>query len=75
MNYFEYITAIGPFRITQVDGGWATYFENGQLDWYSTPEQALDDLVSGHGQWPSHGIDPSTLGLPDCLSEWKLLRL
>lgn len=74
MNYYEHITTAGPFRIAPFDGGWATYFENERLDWYDTPERALQDLVGGHGHWPSPNIDPSTLDLPDCLSDWRLRR-
>jgi hypothetical protein len=51
------------------DGRWCVWFMDKALDNYHSAAAALDDLVGGHGIWPSCG-DPSLLDLPEELSEW-----
>lgn len=46
-------------------------FDDEDLGSYHSAAQALDDLLGGHTFSPSGGVDTSTLGLPDDLSEWE----
>lgn len=57
---------IAPFR-----DKWVIIMENDNLGEYSTPQMALDDLVGGQTTFPPSGIDPSTLGLPEDIEDWK----
>lgn len=71
-------TRAGVFSIAPVLEGrsvwWAVVHDGDELGRYETPEAALDDLVGGHTYTPSNGVDTSTLGLPDELSEWAFAR-
>lgn len=51
-------------------GRWHPMLGDEALGPYPSPQSALDDLVGGHSHWPSSGVDPSTCGLPDDLSDW-----
>jgi len=56
-----------------VDGRWRAAAGDEDLGAYVSPEQALDDLTGGHTYSHSSGVDTSTIGLPDSLSEWGRL--
>ncbi len=66
-----YGTRIGVFGIVSLNGGWHVFYEDEDLGRYQTPGLALDDLAGGHTYSPSSGVDTSTLGLPEDLSEWE----
>jgi hypothetical protein len=70
---YVFQTPRGRFAIVPERDGFNVLFEDEVLGWYGAPEQALDDLVGGHTYLPSNGVDPSTLGLPDELSEWTFM--
>lgn len=65
-------TRAGTFLIRQqIDGLWHVVHQGEDLGSYATAQHALDDLAGGHTFWPSSGIDPSTLGLPEELGDWN----
>jgi len=73
-GYYEFRTRAGAFRIVPHGGGWVAMFEAELLSpAYQTAQHALDDLAGGHTDWPSCG-DPSLLGIPEDLSDWRSLR-
>lgn len=74
MTRYEFATHAGVFRIAvTANGRWQAMFEDEGLGSYTTPQQALDDLVGGHTFWPSCG-DPSRFGLPEELADWSFIR-
>ncbi len=66
---WKFRTRHGQWAIVQRGEKWCPMFEDENLGYYGSPQQALDDLVGGHTDWPSD-IDPSACGLPDDLSDW-----
>ena len=72
-GYWQYRSSRGTFRIAPRDGGFAAYYENEDLGWYQSAQAALDDLAAGHTFFPSNGLDPSSCGLPEDISEWEYL--
>lgn len=73
-GYWQHPTRAGLARIVWLNGYWCAVLGDENLGGYTTPGQALDDLAGGHTYWPSSGIDPSTLGLPDELRDWEFVR-
>jgi len=73
-GYWEFQTRRGVVRITPENDRFLAMFEDEALGWYSTPEQALDDLIAGTCAWPSIG-SPAQLGLPDDLRDWNFIRM
>lgn len=69
---YTYRTRIGLFKITFHQGSWHIFHNNENLGSYSSPHQAVDDLSGGYTVWPSSGIDPSSLGIPDDIGEWDI---
>jgi len=47
MKYY-YTTKAGPFYIVKQGEYYVVVFDDESLGSYSTPQQALDDLCSGH---------------------------
>lgn len=73
--YFACSTRIGPFFIVPKPRGWYVMHDNDLLDGpFRTPQHAVDDLAGGHTPWPSSGVDPSTLGIPDDIGDWQRAR-
>lgn len=72
--YWKYQTRLGEARIEFVNQRWRIYLTEEDLGGYDTPEQALDDFTGGHPWSHSTGVDTSTLGLPDELSGWALIK-
>lgn len=71
MRYWTYKTRIGTFAILPMHGAWAVLLGNEHLGGgYVSPLTALEDLVGGHTFFPSCGVDPSRLSIPDDLSDW-----
>lgn len=71
---YSFKTAAGTFRIVERAGRFHALLEDEDLGNYPIPEQAADDLASGHTYTPSSGVDTSTLGIPADLSEWDCAR-
>lgn len=70
MRGFAYRTRRGVVSIEVRGGRWHACFDSESLGSYVSAMQALDDLLGGHTFSPPGGVDTSTLGLPDDLSEW-----
>jgi hypothetical protein len=65
-------TRIGPFYIAEHEGRFHAMFGDSEsLGSYANAQQAAEDLANGHTFFPSNGIDPSTLGIDDQVSEWE----
>jgi len=73
-TYWRHPTRIGEARIQHNKGRWHAVIADESLGSYSRPEQALEDLIGDHTFSHSSGADTSTLGLPDDLAEWELVR-
>jgi len=71
---FRYSTGAGPFYIVEKNARFHVIYDDEDLGSYATPQQAVDDLAGGHTYWPSSGLDPSELGIPEDLSFWEHLR-
>lgn len=68
---FVWNTKIGPFYIAESQGRYHPVFEEEPLGSYATAQQAAEDLAGGHTFSISGGIDTSTLGIPDEVTEWE----
>jgi hypothetical protein len=68
---YSYQTKIGVFYIIHRNGRWLAMYEDENLGGYISPQQAADDLSGGHTLSLSNGIDTSTLGIPEDISEWS----
>ena len=64
-------TRIGTFYIAKINDHFHPVFDNEALGAYATPQMAAEDLAGGHTFFPSCGVDPSTLGIPDQILEWN----
>lgn len=74
IEYFEFRTRAGTFRIQRDGTRWRPWFEDEMLmGAYLSPQHALDDLAGGHTDWPSCG-DPSKLKLPDEIGDWEHVK-
>lgn len=71
---WRYKTKEGTFYIVEKNGWFQVVFDNDSLGSYKTPQQAVDDLAGGHTFWPSSGVDPSELCIPEDLGEWERVR-
>jgi hypothetical protein len=73
--YWMHQTRIGEARIEPaLNNRWNAKLTGEFLGNYATAEHALDDLLGGHVFSHSSGVDTSTLGFPDELSEWQRVR-
>lgn len=77
ISRYEFTTERGTFQIIRgEDGRWSIWLNAERFtapSAYVSAEQAVSDLSGGHSDWP--GIDdPSRLGIPDELNEWKAFR-
>jgi hypothetical protein len=71
---FFFKTRVGTFYIAEHNGRFHPVFDDESLGSYGTAQQAAEDLAGGHTFSISGGIDSSTLGIPEDVSEWKRLR-
>lgn len=72
MYFFK--TKAGVFSIVNKNDRWHIIYQDEDLGSYKTPQMAADDLSGGHTFSPSNGIDPGVLGIPEDISEWKLIN-
>lgn len=72
-GYWEHRTRRGTFRIVPRGGRFHPFFEDEDLGSYHSVAAALDDLVGGYTTTPSNGVDTSTCGLPDAITEWTFI--
>lgn len=70
ISAYTHPTVHGTWAIVRVGEQWEIRLADESLGRYKTASMALDDLVGGHSHWPASGIDPSTVGLPEDLSDW-----
>lgn len=70
---YSHPSQIGTFVIRFDGRQWRIQINGEDLGGYSSPQQAIDDLVGGHCDWPTSG-DPSLLGLADELGDWQPSR-
>ena len=74
-RFYAHTTRIGTFYLARDDEkGWQIEFDAERVGGYCTAEKALDDVVGGHTWSLAHGVDTSTLGLPDELADWQRIR-
>ena len=71
---FVFNTRIGPFYIAEHEDRFHPVHDDESLGSYARAEQAAEDLAGGYTFWPSSGVDPETLGIPDDLGEWQRVR-
>ena len=70
---FVFQTKAGPFYIGYHRRRFYAIYNHENLGWYTTANQAAEDLSGGHTFSPSNGVDTDTLGIPDDVSEWECL--
>jgi hypothetical protein len=70
---WTYKTNAGSFFIIESSKWFHAVFEDERLGSYVAPERAADKLSGGLTLWPSSGINPGELGIPDDLSKWDRL--
>jgi hypothetical protein len=66
-------TAVGAFYIAEQDGRFHPLFRDESLGSYSTSQQAVDDLTTGHILNSLHGLDTATLAIPNRVQAWARL--
>ena len=64
-------TRIGRFYIAEHNGRFHPLYDDESLGSYVSVKQAIDDLAGGHAFSISSGIDTSTLGISDEVTDWK----
>jgi hypothetical protein len=72
-GYWMFETRYGPFFILPRDERFVVRFKDEVLGSYHSLAAALDNLLSGHVDWPSTGLDPSKADLPDDITEWTFV--
>jgi hypothetical protein len=73
-NLYARDTRIGTFYIAEAEGLFHIIYDEESLGSYARPEQAAEDVAGGHTFSISSGIDTSTLGIPNDLTEWQRLQ-
>lgn len=72
--HYTWTSEFGAFVIAQRDGRWHIWHDGDRLDGpFQSAQAAAEDLANGHSAWPACG-DPSRLGIPEDISDWKLSR-
>lgn len=70
-GYWVFRTRYGVASVRQLsDGRYGAFWDDENLGSYLRPGQAAEDLAGGSTHWPSSGVNPGTLGIPDDLSDW-----
>jgi hypothetical protein len=65
-------TEAGPIYIVLTEGGQFHPYYNGEtLGAYSSPDQAVDEIIGGHTFASAAGLDPATLQIPNDLADWE----
>lgn len=70
ISAYSHPSRAGLIRIHLRGHRWHIEISGEEMGSYATAQKALDDLLGGHCFWPDSG-DPSSLGLPDGLSDWE----
>lgn len=74
-HYWKHPTRLGEARITLTSTGWEATLDGEFIGGrYKTAQHALDDFAGGHGFSHPSCADTSTLGLPDDIAEWRLVK-
>jgi len=72
-GYWTFETRYGRFFIFPREERFIVRFKDEVLGSYPTLATALDNLLSGHVDWPSTGLDPSKADLPDDIAGWTFV--
>ena len=72
-GYWMFETRYGAFFIFRRDERFVVRFKDEVLGSYHSLPVALDNLLSGHVDWPSAGFDPSKADLPDDIVQWTFV--
>lgn len=68
-------TRKGPVFIGRSqDGRFHVLWNEEDLGGYSSLQAAVSEVAGGHTDWPSSGVDPSTLGISDDPADWLPAR-
>lgn len=71
---YSYATRKGTFHIVTRQGKWHIYFDGDNIDGpFPSPQAAAEAVSAGTCAWPDFG-DPSELGIPDDISDWRSSR-
>ena len=71
--YWAAKTRYGTFVIIPSGDRFEVQFEGEFLGSYHSLTSALENLLSGHVDWPSTGLDPSKADLPDDIAGWTFV--
>jgi hypothetical protein len=74
-GFWHHTTKWGTFRIVSREGRFSAIYEEDDLGWYDSPQQAVDDLVGGHTFSTLNDVDTSQCGLPQALEDWSFVRI
>lgn len=70
LYYFQTLKGLASIRFNPLNGRYHAFFTDESLGSYASPELALGDIVGGHLESHSSGVDTSVLGIPDELQDW-----
>ena len=68
---YTFQTARGPFQIVQQGDRWHVMYEGESLGGYHSARAAASSVSGGHTSFPSNGIDPGALSIPEDLGDWE----
>lgn len=67
---WHYKTRKGVVYLIKRGSRYHVIYQNEDLGDYPSPQQAIDDVVGGHTESPSNGVDLEEMNLPDDLEDW-----
>lgn len=67
-------TRVGTFFIMKKGDRYHVIFDNESLGGYTTPQEAAWSIAGGHAFSCAGGVDTSTLGIPEDVREWTIVR-
>jgi hypothetical protein len=71
---YVYRTSKGPFYIVQRGDRWHILYDGENLGNHHSARAAASELSGGHTDFPSNGVDPGTLSIPEDLAEWEFSK-
>ena len=71
---YSFQTTKGTFYIVERDDRWHVLFEDESLGSYHSARAAASDISGGHTFSAGRGIDPASLGIPEDLNEWHVVK-
>ena len=69
---YSYQTSKGlaSIRFNPLNNRYHAFFTDESLGSYASPELALGDIVGGHLESHTSGVDTALLNIPDALCDW-----